>query len=192
VGGDNSGRVYTTNEESLVHEIVEIDPLIKHQPLLNIFTSPSQEIVGMAFDGMYLYVSDTNDMLYILDPDDGTVLNSLDLGFPLYALAANNLLFLAEQIQDILDFIDASIGTGDLVGAGPGRSADNRLNALINMIENARTLITSGNISEACGQLDAAYKKCDGELRPPDFVAGVAAVELADMILAIRASLGCE
>ncbi len=96
-----------------------------------------------------------------------------------------------EQIADILDFIDESVGLGDLEGSGNGNSAGNRLNAFINMIEAAGDLIEAGDIEGACGQLMAAYKKCDGQPRPPDFVEGDAQEQLAAMILQLMADFGC-
>jgi hypothetical protein len=51
---------------------------------------------------------------------------------------------LPEDTQAILDFIDDSVEAGDLTGEGPGASADNRLNALITMIEAAGEMTTFG------------------------------------------------
>ncbi|MHC4436123.1 MAG: hypothetical protein ACYS3S_02100 [Planctomycetota bacterium] len=96
-----------------------------------------------------------------------------------------------EEIEEILDFVDESVEDGTLTGNGPGNSAGNRLNALRNMIENAAALIEDGFYEEACDQLWSAYRKCDGKLRPPDFVAGEAAEDLADMILLMMDELGC-
>lgn len=98
----------------------------------------------------------------------------------------------SEQIDNTLDFIEDSVNDGDLEGDGPGKSADNRLNALINMIEEAGALIDDGQIAEACDQLQAALKKTDGQPKPPDFVTGDAALELAEIIQDIRSSLACE
>jgi ELWxxDGT repeat protein len=97
-----------------------------------------------------------------------------------------------EQISDILDFIDDSVASDTLAGDGPGNSAEHRLNALINMIEAAGDLIQQGDIEAACQQLLDAYRKTDGQPRPPDFVTGEAASELAEMIQELRISLGCE
>lgn len=96
-----------------------------------------------------------------------------------------------EQVQEILDFIDESVEAGTLEGSGAGNSADRRLNALINMIEAAGDLIEQGRYEEACDQLWAAYRRCDGDPRPPDFVEGEAREQLAAMILALIESLGC-
>jgi len=97
-----------------------------------------------------------------------------------------------EQIAEVLDYFDDSVADGNLVGEGPGNSASRRLNALKNMIEAAGDLIESGFFEEACQQLADALKKTDGSPKPPDFVAGPAASELADMICALRVTLGCE
>lgn len=96
-----------------------------------------------------------------------------------------------DQIAAILDFYDASVGDGTLAGDGPGNSASGRLKALRNMIEAAGDFIEEGQIAEACQQLLDALRRTDGEPRPPDFVTGPAATELACQIQALRSSLGC-
>jgi len=96
------------------------------------------------------------------------------------------------QIAAILAFIKASIEAGTLFGDGSGNSAGNRLNAFINMIEAAGDLIEDGLYAEACGQLGAALKKCDGQPNPPDFVAGEAAEVVKGMIEVLRTTLGCQ
>jgi hypothetical protein len=95
-------------------------------------------------------------------------------------------------IEAILTFFNEAVTAGTLVGHGPGKSAQNRLNAFRNMLEMAADLIDSGDIEEACTQLNACYKKCDGMHPPPDFVAGEAAPELRAMIENLMAHLGCE
>ncbi|MBA7668968.1 hypothetical protein ES703_77089 [subsurface metagenome] len=97
----------------------------------------------------------------------------------------------ASTVENLLDFIDDSVVAGTLEGDGPGNSADNRLNALKNMIEAAGDLIDAGDTSRACQQLLDAYKKCDGDPKPPDFVRGPAASTLAGMIQQLRDNLGC-
>jgi hypothetical protein len=96
-----------------------------------------------------------------------------------------------DEIEEILDFVDESVDVGTLTGDGPGNSGDNRLNALINMLEEAQSLIEAGLYDEACDQLWSTYRKCDGESRPPDFITGEAAEDLADMILLMMDELGC-
>ncbi len=98
----------------------------------------------------------------------------------------------SEQIAEMIGFIDSSVDEGRLAGDGPGSSAGKRLNALQNMIEAAGDLIEDGWFEEACQQLMAAYKKTDGQPRPPDFVAGDAAAELASKIQDLMTNLGCE
>jgi hypothetical protein len=97
-----------------------------------------------------------------------------------------------EQIGLILQFFDQSVSNGTLIGDGPGRSGNHRLNALGNMLEAAQRLIEEGSIAEVCQQLLDAYKKTDGNPKPPDFVTGEAASELARMIQDLRASMGCQ
>jgi len=96
-----------------------------------------------------------------------------------------------EQITAILVFMEESVADGMLEGDGNGKSADNRLGALENMIEAAGEDITLGDIESACGQLRSAYRRTDGLSPPPDFVTGTAAMELAERIVALREELGC-
>jgi len=98
-----------------------------------------------------------------------------------------------EQIGGIQGFFDQEVQSGDLVGTGPTtKSAEGQVNALGNMLERAESLIESGSTEEACNQLNAIYKKTDGKTPPPDFVEGPAATQLAEQILALMDSLGCE
>ena len=97
-----------------------------------------------------------------------------------------------DKIVETMDFFDGSVEAGELEGQGPAQSADKRLNALRNMLENAAVLIEGGFYQEACDQLWDAYGKCDGDSKPPDLVAGDAAADLAQMILEVIDGLGCE
>ena len=96
-----------------------------------------------------------------------------------------------QQIADILTFFDASAQSGKLTGAGNGQSAAGRLNALRNMLKAAGDLIQQGDLTDACPQLQDALDRTDGNPRPPDFVTGPAAAELAQKIQALRSTLGC-
>jgi hypothetical protein len=62
-------------------------------------------------------------------------------------------------IQGLLDSFDARVGVRDIVGKGPGKSADNRLNAFRNMLVEAKLLVEQERNAEAYGQLMAAKKK---------------------------------
>ena len=98
----------------------------------------------------------------------------------------------AEQVADILAFIESSVAAGTLAGDGPGKSAENRLGALKNMIEAAGEDIALSDIESACEQLSSAYRRTDGLSPPPDFVIGPAANELAEQITELQASLNCS
>ena len=96
------------------------------------------------------------------------------------------------SIDDVLTRFADFVEQGTLTGIGPGNSANGRLNAFGNMLEMAADLIDIGDIEGACGQLTAASNKCDGSLRPPDFIAGPAAFELHEMILDLMADIDCN
>ena len=98
-----------------------------------------------------------------------------------------------EQIDDIQEFFDDSVTSGELAGVGATAwSAAGKLNALENMLEQAEYLIDIDDVEGACAQLHSAYEKTDGIMLPPDFVTGPAAEELATMIQDLMDSLGCE
>lgn len=98
----------------------------------------------------------------------------------------------ADQITEILAFIEESVANGSLDGAGPGRSAAGRLGALENMIESAGEYIELEQFTEACNMLSDALKRTDGLSPPPDFVEGLAASDLAFRIDALGDSLSCQ
>jgi len=95
----------------------------------------------------------------------------------------------SQQIQDILDFFDASVAQGTLQGYGPGNSAANRLKALRNMIESASDLIEAGAYDQAADQLASIAKKTDGASKPQDFAVGEAVADLNAMIEALISDL---
>ena len=98
-----------------------------------------------------------------------------------------------EQIEDIQEFFNSSVASGELVGVGATQTAAaGKLIAFENMLEQAEYLIDSGDTQGACTQLHDAYVKTDGLTLPRDFVAGSATEELATMIQDVMESLGCE
>lgn len=86
IAGDNGGRIFAYGRVGDVWGIYEMDPLTNTSASL-FAASPSTTIMGMAFDGLYLYLSDSRNKLYTMDTS-GTLINTLDLGYNLYALAS--------------------------------------------------------------------------------------------------------
>lgn len=86
LGGDDFGRHFYND----VAEIMEFDPA--SGAVINTIPAPDLILTGMAFDGELLYAADANSQLYTLDPNTGTVLNSVMVvggnGTPISALAA--------------------------------------------------------------------------------------------------------
>lgn len=93
LGGDDQGRQFIAITEvmdmALSFSIVEFDP-VSANTVLNTFPLTAADTAGgLAFDGSHLYYSDQSGQLITLDPNDGTVLNSvLVAGGPLIGLAA--------------------------------------------------------------------------------------------------------
>lgn len=97
-----------------------------------------------------------------------------------------------DTIAAIVTFMDEAASQGTLRGNGPGRSGPGRLAALRSMLSAGEALRAAGDQAAACGQLLQAYRRTDGDPRPPDFVAGNAAPALAQQIWALLATWGCR
>ncbi len=86
MAGDNGGKIFTYAGG----KVYELDPLNDIAPLSSFdFLKPTggaYDIVGMAFDGTYLYLSDTLGSLYIMQ--NGQLVKTTELGYSLYALAS--------------------------------------------------------------------------------------------------------
>lgn len=95
------------------------------------------------------------------------------------------------SITEILVFFDSSLSAVTLEGNGRGNLARGRLKAMRNMLSRMGDLSGDKSIGRACRQLRNVYNRTDGGLKPPDFVKGPAALELANLILSLRASLAC-
>ncbi len=98
----------------------------------------------------------------------------------------------SEQIEQILEFFDASVADGTLVCVGPGQSAANRCEALRNMLEATNDLIVREYFEDAYAQLVDVLNKCDGQVPPSDFVTGEAREELANIIMELMEDLEGE
>jgi hypothetical protein len=144
--------------------------------VFNTFDRPTRAFVGVTSDQPILYVRFVANCFF------GGIHPLVDN----FAFGGTSL-----TPSQILDFFDTSVTEGNLVGQGPGGSARGRLNALQNMIMTAGDLIEDGLIDEACQQLLDAFNRTDGLPRPPDYVAGSAAAELATLIQNLMADLGC-
>ena len=75
------------------------------------------------------------------------------------ALTGNGIVKKDPTIEDLLKFFNDSVQKGDLVGEGKGKSANNRLNAFGNMLEEAESDINDGALEEGLEHLRAAYRK---------------------------------
>jgi hypothetical protein len=75
LGGDDNGRHFVAVEPPGIREF---DPAAPNVTLNTIpFQRPIQPVVGLAFDGERLYVSDMDRRLLTIDPDTGAVLHSV-------------------------------------------------------------------------------------------------------------------
>lgn len=84
LGGDGNGREFGVfldgfNEFDGHLYIGEYDPFINDPSFLNTFIAPSDDIVGLAFDGHFLYASSSSGPLYTLNPDTGAIIRTIIL-----------------------------------------------------------------------------------------------------------------
>jgi len=88
LGGDGNGREFGVfldiNNMFDGHRFIgEYDPFQNDPNFLNAFLAPADDIVGLAFDGRFLYASSASGPLYTLNPDTGATVRSVLLP-PLY------------------------------------------------------------------------------------------------------------
>lgn len=129
-----------------------------------------------SFTGSLRVATDDYDEAIVLVPLAGSGVNDQSLD---------------AEVAGLLAFFDDAVEGGSLVGDGPGKSAENRRDALRNMLVAAGGMIADGEHGEACKQFADAYDRTDGEAQPPDFVEGSAATELRTRIAVLLGSLGC-
>lgn len=204
--GSNMLMVTVSNEgsEDLTVSSIDLEPessaafSISFAPILPAVVSPEATVdVEIAFTPMSLEMFAA--VLEILSDDLDEDRVTVDLTGAGVASEAPP----SEQIDNTIDFIEDSVAEGNLEGEGPGGSGDGRLGALINQIEAAGDLINDGMCEDdvnripaicdqACVQLLDALKRTDGDPKPPDFVTGDAATQLALLIEVMRDAVGCQ
>jgi len=144
------------------------------QLLVDVVFSPSSE--GPSAAGMEIFSS---------DPDEGLVV----VEFSGVGIAAPGE---PVTIDDILDFFDASVNAETLEGRGRGWLAKLRLCIMRGMLVIAGEFIENEQTNYACYMQKRAYKRCDGQRRPYDFIIGESVPELANMISDLMCSLDCK
>lgn len=92
VAGDTGDRLFVYGDTSIngvpqnAYAIYELDPLNSAAPARFFSPSPSATIVGLAGDFQFLYASDTEGHLFVMDESSGALVSTTDLGFVLYGL----------------------------------------------------------------------------------------------------------
>jgi hypothetical protein len=172
---------------------------------------PPNETVGIKIAFTPTILDSVSDVMYIRT-------NNPFIGRVVVYLSGTGVPSADITIDDILGFFDSSVASGTMVGNGgansddnllaykvdnqkkkksgnQGKSAENKLHALRNMIVSAGKLIESEDLDGACRQLMSISKKCDGKDRPPDFVLGAGqpnpVPQLENMIENLSESLEC-
>lgn len=96
------------------------------------------------------------------------------------------------RIEEALTYFEEAVADEELVGTGPSWLAKHQLNALRWMLQAGSDLIDHGLYPSARVWLCFAYRKCDGQPMPADYVTGDATQELAAKIQSVIDSLGYE
>lgn len=111
---------------------------------------------------------------------------------PPYEVLVDDVRILGVTIEDILAFFDQSVEDGSLEGRGRGWLAKLRLYIMREMLVIAGEFIENEQTNYACYMQKRAYKRCDGQRRPYDFIIGESVPELANMISDLMCSLDCK
>ena len=90
------------------------------------------------------------------------------------------------EVEGILNFFDDAVDTGRLEGKGKGKSAEQRLNALRNMIKSTENTLKAKDKKQACGRFDAISGKIESHVQ------GDATGDLSAMVSKLIKDLGCK
>ena len=77
LGGDGHIRQFGYFSDGMIHEFQSTPDL---PAFLSTLPAPANDIQGMAFDGVNLYVSTASGDLHTLDPNSGNVLRTVSVG----------------------------------------------------------------------------------------------------------------
>ena len=149
--------------------------------------------VAVTPDGAFVYVANRNsNSVSVIDTADNTVIATVGVESDPSAFGRFiGPLPAVVTIAEVIALFDRAVADGTLTGPGPGNSAQNRLQALRNMLVTAARLLEQGDVDAACRQLQDVANRTDGAVLPPDFVQGPAAVDLFGAVTALREQLGC-
>lgn len=126
-------------------------------------------------------LTQSNDLVIVSNDPDEPVIE--------VALRAKSVTLTGNPPQAIINiqlYIDYSINKGDLTFTGNGNSGEAHYEALNNMLTSA---VTANN---GCGNLQAAYKRVDGDTKQEDWIEGPAAVNVAALIQNVMNEMGCK
>jgi len=77
LGGDGNGREFGIYSDGLIHEF---NPSVNQTTFLSTLPEPSAGLEGLAFDGTFLYASNSAGQLFTLNPNTGAVLHTVTVG----------------------------------------------------------------------------------------------------------------
>ncbi|MCI5194458.1 MAG: choice-of-anchor D domain-containing protein [Candidatus Electrothrix sp. AU1_5] len=172
----NTGGSTLTVSNIFLNDSSTSNPFVVTPPSLPVTLSGGQSIdVEVSYNPSIFAAQSETLSIESDDPDEAVV----EVALSGMGVASDNP---SEAIQDILQAIEASVANGTLSGVGSGNSAENKLNAIKNMLESAGDLIDSEDLAKAGEQLESICKKVDGQPTPPDFLGGDALDEIAEVI----------
>ncbi len=183
----NSGGGELTIEDVHMKNQIPGDPFTLLLPLSLpvILSSNSSLDVEVMYNSTLIFAQQSNELVIESDDEDEGVIEVAFRGRGVLVEEPS------QAVSGLLTFIDDAIGNEMISGEGPGKSADNRVNALKNMLESAGDLIDEGLMQDTCEQLNSIYKKVDGMPKPPDFISGEAVPGVAAGVLEIMSDLSC-
>lgn len=89
-------------------------------------------------------------------------------------------------VKGVLNFFDDAVADGQLEGKGKGKSAEQRLNVLQNMIRSTENMLKTEDKKQACKRFDAISKTIESHAQ------GDAVEELSARVSKLIQDLGCK
>lgn len=172
----NTGETALTVSNIYLNDLSQYNPFAVTAPSLPATLSNGQSIdVEVSYNPSLFAAHSGTLIIESDDPDE----SGIELALSGTGVASDNP---SEAVQDILLAIETSVANGTLVGVGNGNSAENKLNAVVNMLNAVGDLIDDENIADAQNQLASICKKVDGQPTPPDMLGGEAVEDIGAVI----------
>jgi Concanavalin A-like lectin/glucanases superfamily/HYDIN/CFA65/VesB-like, Ig-like domain len=178
---NNGGNTLTVNDIYFLYSISG-EPFTAEIPSLPLKIAANTSVdIPVSYSPSFLFAAQSNDLIIESDDPDEPNIEVAFTGTGVVAAGDP-----PDAIGDILFYIDFAVNNGTLVFTGDGNSAQAHYEALKDILTSA------GSANNACGPLQAAYKRVDGDPKQKDWAEGPAVEGIATAIENVMNELGCK